>query len=222
MRRTFLASTLALSLLAAAASALASGIPAGRYAIGDSVMLGAKPQLQAHGFVVDAVKSRQFYQAVSIVKRKKAHGLLRQKIVIHLGTNGVLIRAGDCDKIARLAGAARLPRDRDGSDQPSRDHEGPEHAAARVRPTPRQHVSDRLVQALARSRELVLRQDASDAEGPEGLRVVPVSQELLVGRGGSVDSCPVACPSGRRDTPGKRVEGKLSRGFESLGHRQAR
>jgi len=107
MRRTFLASTLALSLLAAAAPALAAGIPAGRYAIGDSVMLGAKPQLQAHGFVVDAVKSRQFYQAVSIVKRKKAHGLLRQKIVIHLGTNGVLIRAGDCDKIARLAGSAR-------------------------------------------------------------------------------------------------------------------
>jgi hypothetical protein len=27
--------------------------------------------------------------------------------VIHLGTNGVLIRAGDCDKIARLAGSSR-------------------------------------------------------------------------------------------------------------------
>ena len=107
MRRTLLASALAVALLGSAAPALASGIPAGRYAIGDSVMLGAKPQLQAHGFVVDAVKSRQFYSAVSIVQRKKRHGLLRQKIVIHLGTNGVLIRAGDCDKLARIAGSSR-------------------------------------------------------------------------------------------------------------------
>ncbi len=107
MRRTLIAVAVAVSLLAIAAPAPASGIPAGRYAIGDSVMLGAKPQLRAHGFVVDAVKSRQFYEAVSIVKRKKRHGLLRQKIVIHLGTNGVLIRPGDCDTIARLAGSAR-------------------------------------------------------------------------------------------------------------------
>ncbi|MFL5792071.1 MAG: hypothetical protein ACJ76A_11280 [Actinomycetota bacterium] len=107
MRRTSIAVVLAVSLLAAAAPALASGIPAGRYAIGDSVMLGAKAGLQAHGFVVDARKSRQFYEGVSIVKRKKRHGLLRQKIVIHLGTNGVLIRAADCDSIARLAGSAR-------------------------------------------------------------------------------------------------------------------
>jgi hypothetical protein len=107
MRRALIALAVAVSLVAVAAPALASGIPSGRYAIGDSVMLGAKPQLQARGFVVDAVKSRQFYQAVSIVKRKKRHGLLRQKIVIHLGTNGVLIQPGDCDKIARLAGSAR-------------------------------------------------------------------------------------------------------------------
>jgi hypothetical protein len=107
MRRTSISLVLAMSLLAAAGPALASGIPAGRYAIGDSVMLGAKPQLQAHGFVVDAVKSRQFYQAVPIVRRKKRHGLLRQKIVIHLGTNGVLIQPADCDRIARVAGSAR-------------------------------------------------------------------------------------------------------------------
>jgi hypothetical protein len=34
-----------------------------------------------------------------------------------------------------------------------------------------------------------------------------------------LDSFAVACPSGRRDTPGKRVGGQLPRGFESLGHR---
>ena len=38
-----------------------------------------------------------------------------------------------------------------------------------------------------------------------------------LGKGGMAEA--VACPSGRRDTPGKRVEGQLSRGFESLGHR---
>ena len=70
-------------------------------------MLGAKPALRARGFTVNAVKSRQFYEAVSIVRRKKRHGLLRQKIVIHLGTNGVLIQPADCDKIARLAGSSR-------------------------------------------------------------------------------------------------------------------
>ena len=107
MRRSLLTAALAVSLLAAAAPALASGIPPGKYAIGDSVMLGAKPALRARGFTVDAVKSRQFYEAVSIVRRKKRHGLLRQKIVIHLGTNGVLIQPGDCDKIARLAGSSR-------------------------------------------------------------------------------------------------------------------
>ena len=34
-------------------------------------------------------------------------GLSRGNLSLHLGTNGVLIRAGDCDKIARLAGSAR-------------------------------------------------------------------------------------------------------------------
>lgn len=107
MRRALISLAVVVSLLPMGAAALASGIPSGRYAIGDSVMLGAKLQLQARGFTVDARKSRQFSEALSIVKRKKRHGLLRQKIVIHLGTNGVLIQPGDCDKIARLAGSSR-------------------------------------------------------------------------------------------------------------------
>jgi hypothetical protein len=107
MRRVVICLAVVLALLLVGAPALASGIPIGRYAIGDSVMLGAKAQLKARGFVVNARKSRQFSDALSIVKRKKRHGLLRQKIVIHLGTNGVLIQPGDCDKIARLAGSSR-------------------------------------------------------------------------------------------------------------------
>jgi hypothetical protein len=94
-------------LLVLGGTDVASAIPSGRYAIGDSVMLGAKGRLQARGFVVDVKKSRQFYQAVGIVKRKRAHGLLRRKIVIHLGTNGVLIQASDCDRISRIAGPHR-------------------------------------------------------------------------------------------------------------------
>ena len=107
MRRALLSLAVVVALSVAGVPALASSIPSGRYAIGDSVMLGAKPQLQSRGFTVNARKSRQFSEALSIVKRKKRHGLLRQKIVIHLGTNGVLIQPGDCDTIARLAGSAR-------------------------------------------------------------------------------------------------------------------
>jgi hypothetical protein len=103
-------SLLALALTAAVLVALqapASAIPTGRYAIGDSVMLGARSQLQNRGFIVDAVKSRQFSDAVTIVKRKAASGVLRRKVIVHLGTNGILIQPYQCDRIAKYAGAKR-------------------------------------------------------------------------------------------------------------------
>jgi len=58
--------------------------------IGDSVMQGAKASLETtiSGMAVDAVRSRQFSQAISIVAQYKALGALPQTIVIHLGTNG--------------------------------------------------------------------------------------------------------------------------------------
>jgi hypothetical protein len=90
-----------------AAAAPAGAIANGRYAIGDSVMLGARTQLQNRGFIVDAKTSRQFSDAVSIVKRKAASGVLRRKVIIHLGTNGILIQASECDKISRYAGSKR-------------------------------------------------------------------------------------------------------------------
>jgi hypothetical protein len=102
------AATVALATLVALAPVPASAhIARGRYAIGDSVMLGAKPQLRARGFVVNATESRQFSGAVTIVRRKAASGVLRRKVVIHLGTNGILIRASQCDAIARAAGKRR-------------------------------------------------------------------------------------------------------------------
>ena len=106
IRNSMLSVLVAAAILVAAASP-AGAIPAGRYAIGDSVMLGAKGQLQNRGFIVNAVKSRQFSDAVTIVKQKARSGVLRKKLVIHLGTNGILIQAYQCDHIAKYAGKHR-------------------------------------------------------------------------------------------------------------------
>ena len=107
MRRTvttFVAAVLAALLAAPPAGA---AIPPGRYAIGDSVMVGAKEELAARGIKVNAVTSRQFRDAVGIVRRLKADGKLRRKVIIHLGNNGILIEAADCDRISSIAGANR-------------------------------------------------------------------------------------------------------------------
>jgi hypothetical protein len=85
----------------------AAVIPAGRYAIGDSVMLGAKEELNGRGIKVNAVVSRQFRDAVPLVEQLKAAGRLRKKVVIHLGNNGILIDAADCNRISEVPGPNR-------------------------------------------------------------------------------------------------------------------
>jgi hypothetical protein len=85
----------------------AAGIPPGRYAIGDSVMLGAKDELTGRGIKVNAIVSRQFRDAVPLVQRLKAAGRLRKKVIVHLGNNGILIEAADCDRISEVAGSNR-------------------------------------------------------------------------------------------------------------------
>ena len=85
----------------------AAGIPPGRYAIGDSVMLGAKDELTGRGIRVNAVVSRQFRDAVPLVEQLKASGRLRKKLIIHLGNNGILIEAVDCNRISQVAGTNR-------------------------------------------------------------------------------------------------------------------
>ena len=57
-------------------------------AIGESVMLGAKSQLEAEGFVVDAAESRQGLAVIDIVAGLRAAGRLGNTVVIHIGTNG--------------------------------------------------------------------------------------------------------------------------------------
>jgi peptidoglycan/LPS O-acetylase OafA/YrhL len=58
--------------------------------IGDSVMEGATSSLVAQipGMAVDAIRSRQFSQAITVVGLYKSAGLLPRDIVLHLGTNG--------------------------------------------------------------------------------------------------------------------------------------
>ena len=97
-----------LSLLAPASVAGATPIHSGKIAIGDSVMLGAKPQLLARGFVrVDAVVSRQFYSAPMVINQWKNRGLLPHTVVVHLGTNG-LIHGSDCDATVHAVGPRQI------------------------------------------------------------------------------------------------------------------
>ena len=57
-------------------------------ALGDSVMLGAAEELQARGFQVDALQSRQMSAFVSTMQTLKDNGTFGSVVVVHLGTNG--------------------------------------------------------------------------------------------------------------------------------------
>jgi lysophospholipase L1-like esterase len=75
-------------------------------AIGDSVMLGAKNQLQRIGVtVVDAKVSRQASMGPELVK-KLAKGPNVKNVVIHLGTNG-FYSVDSCRETVRAAGLQR-------------------------------------------------------------------------------------------------------------------
>lgn len=93
----------------AAPAALAEPRPApapakDRYAIGDSVMLGARSQLRRKGFIVNATVSRQAYSAPAMVRKRGAQ--LPRNLVVHLGTNGTF-PLDTCRRIVANAGAQR-------------------------------------------------------------------------------------------------------------------
>ncbi|HEY5171166.1 MAG TPA: acyltransferase family protein, partial [Acidimicrobiia bacterium] len=87
--------------------------------IGDSVMQGAKASLVAAipGMAVDAIRSRQFSQAIQVVQQYESLSALPTVIVIHLGTNG-RITSDLFDQMMRTIGprhtvyflTARVPR----------------------------------------------------------------------------------------------------------------
>ena len=81
-------------------------VPAGRWAVGDSVMLGARALLTALGVRVDAVESRQFHAGIPLVRAALAAGSLPRNVIVHLGTNGTASLA-DCRAIVSVAGSAR-------------------------------------------------------------------------------------------------------------------
>jgi hypothetical protein len=81
-------------------------IPKGRYAIGDSVMLGASEELRDRGFHVNASRSRQFPDGITVVRSLKRNGRLPRKVVVHLGNNGFVYR-GACGDLVRAAGSRR-------------------------------------------------------------------------------------------------------------------
>lgn len=80
-------------------------IPAGRFALGDSVMLGAKSRLKALGFaVVDAKESRQAYTGPAELRRRG--GSLPKNVVVHLGTNGTF-PLSTCEAMVKAVGRER-------------------------------------------------------------------------------------------------------------------
>lgn len=81
-------------------------VPSGKLGIGDSVMLGARAQLRAHGIRVDAVVSRQYADGAALIASMAAAGTLPRTVIVHLGNNGYLDRA-DCERVARVAGPSR-------------------------------------------------------------------------------------------------------------------
>jgi hypothetical protein len=79
----------------------------GVIALGDSVMLGAKPQLHAtlRRVYVDAALSRQVGDGVRTLGSLRARRVMREVVVVHLGTNG-RFQAKQFDAIMRVAGPA--------------------------------------------------------------------------------------------------------------------
>lgn len=75
-----------------------------RYAIGDSVMLGARSQLRRKGFIVNATVSRQAYSAPAMVRKRGAE--LPRNLIVHLGTNGTF-PLDTCRRIVANAGPHR-------------------------------------------------------------------------------------------------------------------
>jgi peptidoglycan/LPS O-acetylase OafA/YrhL len=91
-----------------AAIARAAALPPAVLAVGDSVLLGARAALQAAipGIGVDAVVSRQFWDAIALLRGYNDLRALPQVVVIHLGTNGAFSDA-QFDSMMQILGRQR-------------------------------------------------------------------------------------------------------------------
>ncbi len=78
------------------------------YAVGDSVMLGARPTMLVAGIdAVDAAVSRQAKTGADILETVGVAGLLGDYIVIHLGTNGPM-SAATLDRLMAASASAKV------------------------------------------------------------------------------------------------------------------
>ena len=77
---------------------LSPDAPIPRLALGDSVMLGAAPQLAERNFTVDAKESRAFVSGLDTILNLEQSGRLGDQVVVHLGTNGP-IGQSDMDRM---------------------------------------------------------------------------------------------------------------------------
>jgi peptidoglycan/LPS O-acetylase OafA/YrhL len=145
-----------------------SGFPL--VALGDSVMLGAAEELQARGFQVDALQSRQMNTFVPTMQALKDNGTFGSVVVVHLGTNGGFSQE-TLDEHARHGGRrpGRAPADRQG--RPGLDRRQQREAPCRPRSAP-QRDRRRLGGAVGElSGTLLLRRrDPPHPVGPELLR----------------------------------------------------
>jgi hypothetical protein len=107
IRARFLFAVVAIGSIALTPPPAAAGIPPGRIGVGDSVMLGAKDELVARGVRVNAIVSRQFRDVLPLLEQMRSAGRLRRKVIVHLGNNGILIDAADCNRISEIAGPNR-------------------------------------------------------------------------------------------------------------------
>lgn len=104
----------ALAVLAMIATAPATAGPAeakqrkpyaGRvFAIGDSVMMGARSCMEPRGYTVDAVGSRQIAAGIQTLRARRDS--LPKRVVVHLGTNGGAYPK-DLDRVVRVLGRKR-------------------------------------------------------------------------------------------------------------------
>jgi hypothetical protein len=76
----------------------------GAYALGDSVMLGARSQLASLGFTVDAKVSRQATSGPAILR--KLGRKLPTDVILHFGTNGTY-PLKTCKDMVNIAGPER-------------------------------------------------------------------------------------------------------------------
>jgi lysophospholipase L1-like esterase len=87
---------------------LSPSAPIPKLALGDSVMLGAAPQLKEQGFTVDATESRQFSNGVDTVATLQSQGRLGDVVVVHLGTNGTIGTDNMTRMMESLAGVPQV------------------------------------------------------------------------------------------------------------------